>query len=70
MQRLNMPVKTEIVEVRKAAPEPDNDLVNRLAEDKFQELLIEEIGERLFRELQHEAIELALEDLRQRIPGA
>lgn len=70
MQRLNMPAKSEIVEVRKAAPEPDTDLVNRLAEDKFQELLIEEIGERLFRELQQEAIELALEDLRRGTPAS
>lgn len=68
VQLMNGPAKAEILEIRK--PEPDNALVTQLAEVKFEELLIEEIGERLFRELQHEAIELALEDLRQRTPGA
>jgi len=68
VQLMNGPAKAEILEVRR--PEPDNALVTQLAEVKFEELLIEEIGERLFRELQHEAIELALEDLRQRTPGA
>jgi len=64
MQLLKVPQKREIVEVRKAAPEPDDQLVTQLAEEKFQELLIDELGERLFKELQEEAVELALEDLR------
>ena len=64
MQLLKVPQKREIVEIRKAAPEPDNQLVTQLAEEKFQELLIDELGERLFKELQEEAVELALEDLR------
>ena len=64
MQLLKVPQKREIVEIRKAAPEPDDRLVTQLAEEKFQELLIDELGERLFKELQEEAIELALEDLR------
>jgi len=64
MQLLKVPQKREIVEIQKAAPEPDNKLVTELAEVKFQELLIDELGERLFKELQEEAIELALEDLR------
>jgi len=64
MQLLKVPQKREILEIRKAAPEPDNKLVTELAEVKFQELLIDELGERLFKELQEEAIELALEDLR------
>jgi hypothetical protein len=64
MQLLKVPQKREIVEIRKAAPEPDDQLVTRLAEEKFQELLIDELGERLFKELQEEAVELALEDLR------
>jgi hypothetical protein len=64
MQLLKVPQKREIVEIRKAAPEPDNRLVTHLAEEKFQELLIDELGERLFKELQEEAVELALEDLR------
>ena len=63
-QLLKVPQKREIVEVRKAAPEPDDQLVTQLAEEKFQELLIDELGERLFKELQEEAVELALEDLR------
>lgn len=63
MQILKVPQKREILEVRKAAAEPDNAAVTRLAEQKFEELLIEEIGERLFRELQQEALELALEGL-------
>ena len=64
MQLLKVPQKREIVEIRKAAPEPDDRLVTQLAEEKFQELLIDELGERLFKELQEEAVELALEDLR------
>jgi len=64
MQLLKVPQKREIVEVQKAAPEPDDQLVTQLAEEKFQELLIDELGERLFKELQEEAVELALEDLR------
>jgi len=64
VQLLKVPQKREIVEIRKAATEPDNKLVTQLAEEKFQQLLIDEIGERLFKELQEEAIELALEDLR------
>ena len=64
MQLLKVPQKREIVEIRKAAPEPDDQLVTQLAEEKFQELLIDELGERLFKELQEEAVELALEDLR------
>ena len=64
MQLLKVPQKREIVEVRKAAPEPDDQLVTQLAEEKFQELLIDELGERLFKELQEEAVALALEDLR------
>jgi len=64
MQLLKVPQKRDILEIRKAAPEPDNKLVTELAEVKFQELLIDELGERLFKELQEEAIELALEDLR------
>ena len=64
MQLLKVPQKREIIEIRKAAPEPGNHLVTELAEVKFQELLIDELGERLFKELQEEAIELALEDLR------
>ena len=63
-QLLKVPQKREIVEVRKAAPKPDDQLVTQLAEEKFQELLIDELGERLFKELQEEAVELALEDLR------
>lgn len=63
VQLINGLQKREIVEVRKAAAKPDNAAVTRLAEQKFEELLIEEIGERLFRELQQEALELALEDL-------
>lgn len=63
MQILKVSQKREILEVRKAAAEPDNAAVTRLAEQKFEELLIEEIGERLFRELQQEALELALEGL-------
>ena len=63
-QLLKVPQKREIVEVRKAAPGPDDQLVTQLAEEKFQELLIDELGERLFKELQEEAVELALEDLR------
>jgi len=71
MQILNkIPQKKEIVEIRKAAPQPDNQLVNEIAEEKFQQLLIEEIGERLFRELQQEAVELALEDLQSRTPAS
>jgi len=70
MQLLKIPQKREIVEIRKAAPEPDNKLVTALAEEKFQQLLIDEIGERLFRELQEEAIELALEDLQQETPAS
>jgi len=54
----------EILEIRKATQEPSNELVTQLAEEKFQELLIDELGERLFKELQEEAVELALEDLR------
>ena len=64
MQLLKVPQKREIVEIRKAAPEPDDRLVTQLAEEKFQELLIDELGERLFKELQEEAVELAFEDLR------
>ena len=64
MQLLKVQQKREIVEIRKAAPEPDDRLVTQLAEEKFQELLIDELGERLFKELQEEAVELALEDLR------
>ena len=64
MQLLKVPQKREIVEIQKAAPEPDDKLVTGLAEVKLQELLIDELGERLFKELQEEAIELALEDLR------
>jgi len=64
MQLLKVPQKREIVEIRKAAPEPDDRLVTQLAEEKFQELLIDELGERLFKELQEEAVALALEDLR------
>jgi len=64
MQLLKVPQKREIVEIRKAASEPDDQLVTQLAEEKFQELLIDELGERLFKELQEEAVELALEDLR------
>jgi hypothetical protein len=64
MQLLKVPQKREIVEIRKAAPEPDDRMVTQLAEEKFQELLIDELGERLFKELQEEAVELALEDLR------
>jgi len=64
MQLLKVPQKRQIVEIRKAAPEPDDQLVTQLAEEKFQELLIDELGERLFKELQEEAVELALEDLR------
>ena len=64
MQLLKVPQKREILEIRKAAPEPDDQLVTQLAEEKFQELLIDELGERLFKELQEEAVELALEDLR------
>ena len=63
MQLLKVPQKREILEIRKAAPEPGNKLVTELAEIKFQELLIDELGERLFKELQEEAVELALEDL-------
>ena len=70
IQLLRIPQKREILEIKKAAPEPDSQLVTQLAEDKFQELLIDEIGERLFRELQEEAIELAREDLRRQTPGA
>jgi len=64
MQLLKVPQKREIVEIRKATPEADDRLVTQLAEEKFQELLIDELGERLFKELQEEAVELALEDLR------
>ena len=64
MQLLKVPQKREIVEIRKAAPEPDDRLVTQLAEEKLQELLIDELGERLFKELREEAVELALEDLR------
>ena len=70
MQLLKVPQKREIVEIRKAAPEPDNQLVTQLAEEKFQELLIDELGERLFKELQEEAVELAVEDLRSRTPAS
>lgn len=70
MQLLKIPQKREIVEIRRAATEPDNKLVTALAEEKFQQLLIDEIGERLFRELQEEAIELALEDLRRETPAS
>jgi predicted restriction endonuclease len=64
MQLLKVPQKREIVEIRKAAPEPDDQLVTQLAEEKLEQLLIDELGERLFKELQEEAVELALEDLR------
>jgi hypothetical protein len=70
VQLLKVPQKREIVEIRKAATEPDNKLVTQLAEEKFQQLLIDEIGERLFKELQEEAIELALEDLRRGTPAS
>ena len=69
-QLLKVPQKKEIVEVRKAVTEPDAELVQQLAEERFEMLLIEEIGERLFRELQQEALELAVEDLRSRTPAS
>ena len=44
--------------------------LEELARDKFEELLIEELGERLYREMREEARELAAEDLRARIRDA
>lgn len=46
------------------APDTESASVRERVDLKFEELLIEEIGERLYRELQQEAIDIVLEDLR------
>lgn len=48
----------------------DDPSVRELIDTKFEELLIDEIGERLYKELQAEAVELVLEGLQQQTPVA
>lgn len=62
--------RSQIEQMLDTARTSGNGTVKQLIDQKLEQLLIDELGERLYKELQAEARDLVLEDLQVRTPGA
>ena len=62
--------RLELERLLDSARSDGNGTIKQLIDQKLEQLLIEEVGERLYRELQAEARDLVLEDPLVQTPGA